>query len=368
MVTPERITLARRRRGLAVTELARHLGVTAQTVTDFEHGRREPDQAGMARIAQVLGFPAAFFEAEVLEEMPEDALSFRARSKLSQRKRAAAVSAGVLAVEFNQWLEQRFVLPKPDVPDFEQSDPVTAAEMTRAAWGLGVHPVPNMVHLLEAYGVRVFSLAVEHAEIDAFSFWQDNTPFVFLNTTKTPERSRFDAAHELGHLVLHGGARETYGQEAEREADAFAGAFLMPELSIRGRMPNAPLLDQVVKGRSIWRVSALALTYRLRELGMFTDEQYRTTCVELSRLGYRQAEFSGLIGESSQLLGKVFAALKDQGTSMRDLAAEVRLSPDDLAGMVFGLVVTAVGSPGRGNESRRDLDDPPSSPARLTLA
>jgi len=145
-------------------------------------------------------------------------------------------------------------------------------------------------------------------------------------------------------------------------------AFLMPELSVRGRMPNAPLLDQVVKGRNIWRVSALALTYRLRELCMFTDEQYRTTCVELSRLGYRQAEFSGLIGESSQLLGKVFAALKDQGTSMRDLAAEVYLSPDDLAGMVFGLVVTAVGSPGRANESRRDLDDPPSSPARLTLA
>src|SRR3546814_6566541 len=39
--------------------------------------------------------------------------------------------------------------------------------------------------------------------VDAFSCWRNGQPFVFLNTFKSAERSRFDAAHELAHLVLH---------------------------------------------------------------------------------------------------------------------------------------------------------------------
>jgi hypothetical protein len=57
--------------------------------------------------------------------------------------------------------------------------------------------------LLEARGIRVFSLTEPCFELNAFSHWVAVTPFVFLNTMKTAESSRFDAAHELGHLVLH---------------------------------------------------------------------------------------------------------------------------------------------------------------------
>jgi Zn-dependent peptidase ImmA (M78 family)/DNA-binding XRE family transcriptional regulator len=369
MVTPERITLARKRRGFTVAELARQLDVSAQSVTNYERARQKPSEATLGKLVSVLGFPEAFFEAEPSEELPDSAVSFRARSKLSPAKRAAAVSAGVLAMEFNAWLEQAFRLPEPDVPTLDHPDPETAADMTRARWGLGVEPIPNVVHLLESQGVRVFSLAVEHSEVDAFSFWQAETPYVFLNTKKTPERSRFDAAHELGHLVMHGGARESHGPEAEQEANRFAGAFLMPELSIRGRMPMAPLIDQVIEAKKIWRVSALALTYRLHELRMLTDWQYRAICVELSKRGYRLAEYSGLVGETSQLLGKVFAALRERGRTVRDVAGELKISSDELAGMVFGLVVAAVGNDDRTPTVRQLFDDrKPSSPAKLTLA
>lgn len=128
-------------------------------------------------------------------------------------------------MEFNSWLERTFSLSGPDVPTLEAPGPKVAAEMVRSRWGLGVQPVPNMVHLLDAHGVRVFSLASEHSDVDAFSFWHEGTPYAVLNTMRTPERGRFDAAHELGHLVMHGGAQEASGPEAEREADAFAGCF-----------------------------------------------------------------------------------------------------------------------------------------------
>ncbi|MET9565773.1 ImmA/IrrE family metallo-endopeptidase [Streptomyces tauricus] len=77
--------------------------------------------------------------------------------------------------------------------------------MVRTRWDLGQAPAPNMVHLLEAHGVRVFSLPPDSLEVDAFAVWRSGVPFVFLHTLKTVERARFFAAHELGHLVMHAG-------------------------------------------------------------------------------------------------------------------------------------------------------------------
>jgi hypothetical protein len=84
-----------------------------------------------------------------------------------------------------------------------------------------------MVHLLEARGVRVFSLAEDAADVDAFCFWhkraKDDPPaaFVFLNLQESGERGGFDAAHELGHLATHR-AIDFRGKDVEREADGFA--------------------------------------------------------------------------------------------------------------------------------------------------
>jgi Zn-dependent peptidase ImmA (M78 family) len=75
--------------------------------------------------------------------------------------------------------------------------------------------------MFSAGGIRIFSLAIDAREVDAFSLWKAATPFVFLNGNKSSEHSRYDAAHELGHLVLHHHGTPQ-GRDAEREADAFA--------------------------------------------------------------------------------------------------------------------------------------------------
>ena len=80
----------------------------------------------------------------------------------------------------------------------------------RARWDMGFRPIRNMVHLLEAHGVRVFSLAEDAKQVDAYSFWTPSKkPFVFLSMSKSAERSRMDAAHELGHLVIIPGAERS---------------------------------------------------------------------------------------------------------------------------------------------------------------
>ena len=42
--------------------------------------------------------------------------------------------------------------------------------------------------------------------MDAYSFWRRGVPYVFLNTMKSAERSRMDAAHELATSCCTGRA------------------------------------------------------------------------------------------------------------------------------------------------------------------
>jgi Zn-dependent peptidase ImmA (M78 family) len=51
----------------------------------------------------------------------------------------------------------------------------------------------------------VIRLPLDTADVDAFSLPFHDRPVVVLGTDKNDRaRSRFDAAHELGHLVAHG--------------------------------------------------------------------------------------------------------------------------------------------------------------------
>ena len=50
-------------------------------------------------------------------------------------------------------------------------------------------------------------------------------------------RSRFDASHELGHLVMHEDV-EPGTREVEGQAQDFASSFLMPEVIAREELPG----------------------------------------------------------------------------------------------------------------------------------
>lgn len=336
------MTLARKRRGLSLVDLSTHVGVSTQSLSNYENKRQEPSSQVIEDLASALDFPMSFFGASEIDPLSASGVSFRSRSKLPARKRDMALSVGRLAIEFHDWISQRFNLPKQDLPSLNKPDAETAAEMVRARWGLGVSPVRNMIHLLEARGVRVFSLAPEYSEVDAFSTFHEGVPFVFMNTMKTAERSRFDAAHELGHLVLHGQGCDLVKLHAEQEANEFASAFLMPRESVLAHMPPSPLIDQIIYGKSIWNVSALALTYRLHDVGMLSDWHYRTTCVELGRRGYRSGEPVGGPRETSQLLDKVFRSLRRHGESRAHVAADLNIEIRDLNSYVAGLVMTVM--------------------------
>ena len=326
-----------------MTRLANAVGVEMRSISGFEKMEFNPSDETIQRIAVALRFPLEFFyQEEELQTIDSGAASFRSLSKMSAAQRDMALYSGALTVILNQAIEKRFELPIPNLPDLRDSDPEAAAASLRRHWGVGELPIKNMIHLLEANGVRVFSLAIDAAEVDAFSMWREQKPFVFLNTLKNSERSRFDAAHELGHLVLHRHGSPNGGQEIERAANDFASAFLMPSSSVLGYAPKFTSIDALLQLKKIWGVSISALTYRMHKLGLLTEWQYRELFVLIRQRGYRKSEPDSMPRETSQLLGKVFAALRSEGVAKSDIAAELHVADEDLDEMVFGLVLNAL--------------------------
>lgn len=202
MINPNRLELARRRRGWTKTKLAQRVDVSTKSITNYESGDQQPTDATLARIADELGFPESFFAEPDVEVIAEAAASFRSLASMTASQRHQALGAGTLAMLIDEWIEQHFARPAPTIPIVDTHD----------------------------LGVRVFSLDEQGRDVDAFSFWRNARPYVLLNTTKSAEHSRFDAAHELRHIVLH--RTGELGREAEHQANQFASGFLMPRAGV----------------------------------------------------------------------------------------------------------------------------------------
>lgn len=333
--TPGRLTLARERRGITQRELGEIASVTPRVVNLYETGKLSPSTETLQAIARALKFPVSFFQAPEVEPLTLEAASFRALSKATASLRNRAVAAGTLALEMHRVLSEKFELPAPNVPDLREQSPERASDTLRHVWGIGQRPISNVVHLLEANGIRVFSLSEDCEAIDAFSIWRDGTPFVFLNTRKTAERSIFDAAHELAHLALHRHG-SPQGQDAELQADRFASSFLLPESAIRSAAPRFPTIASVLAMKSTWHASVAAIGYRLHQLQLMSDWHYRQFNIELSRRG-KKNEPAPLPRETSAILRKALGMLSEDGIGLKEIATELHVYPSELRALVFGL-------------------------------
>lgn len=337
MFNPERLELARKRRRMTATILAARAKIAPVTLSRIVNGKQAPDDKTMDNLVFVLEYPREFFYGNSVDPIDASAASFRSLKAMTARERDAAIAAGSLAYILSDWVKTEFDLPHTDILSLgNETNPAVAARILRQYWAIGEKPVGNMIKILEAKGIRVFSLAENTRNVDAFSCWRNDEPFIFLNTFKSAERSRFDAAHELGHLVLHkhGGPRQ--GRNAEAEANAFASAFLMPHDDVRATLPYVTTLNDIVNAKSRWGVSAMALAYTLHKMRIITDWQYRTFCIQINRT-YGNKEPNGLPLERSGIWHKVLTELWKGGVSRNRIASLLHIPHDEMENLIFGL-------------------------------
>lgn len=337
MFNPNRLSVARKRRQFTKKSLAEAAGITSLTLTRLERGETAyPEAETVASIAKVLNYPVDFFFGEDLDSVDEQTVSFRSLSTLTAKQREASIAASDLALIFNDWVCQHFELPIADLPAMRGEDPITAAASIRSHWGIGSKPISAIVKLFESKGVRIFSLEEQNKNVNAFSFWKNGVPFIFLNTFKSPEASRFDAAHELGHLILHVEGTNK-NKDHEREADKFASAFLMPPGDVVSFVPKSPSIRKLIELKKRWGVSVAALSRASFDIGLSSEWHYRDLCRELSMAGYRTSEPESIAREYSSLWKMIFEHLWKDGITKDHVANFLKLPQDEIFSLLKGV-------------------------------
>ncbi len=331
---PARLRIARQAATLNKKDLAERVGVSPASISHYENGTTRPSAPTVASLALALGVPVGFFASDrPLGEAPATTAHFRSLRSTSKRERDRAFAHALLTWEFSQILERYVRLPECDLPsditvntDRPFSDVEAAARRAREFFRLGTGPVPNVIRLLESRGVVCTRLPAQTRRVFAFSCSFPERPVVVLSSERTHlAAGRFDATHELAHMVLHHD-EEPGTHVVERHANTFAAEFLAPASELADLLPRRADWSELLHLKHVWGVSIQALLYRARSLGVMSEHTYRRAVTELNGRGWRRTE-PGDEGRAEQpvLLARAVEAAAKHGLDLDDLVTASRL-------------------------------------------
>ncbi len=342
--------------------LASQVGVTAAAISKYETRNVTPSHEILRKLSDVLGVPQAyFFKAPHID----DGAPFLMRSNTASTKRArdAAQVKATWIREIISFSSQYVSFPSNNLPLLvDVTDPCvlggddieSAANQLRRHWGLRHGPIGDLTGLMEANGVIVSRFPFGARKFDGFSKGAREAPIAASNTERcTGVRVRFDLAHELGHLVMHRQVpselanRPEIHKLMEKQAHRFAGAFLFPAESFTSEVYTISL-GGLIDLKARWRISAQAMIYRARHLGMVSEDQMHRAFKAIGIAGFRTSEplDDTLEIEEPGILASAFDSLKGAGFSGHDVASTLGLAERDIE-MLANLPAGALSSPGR---------------------
>jgi Zn-dependent peptidase ImmA (M78 family)/transcriptional regulator with XRE-family HTH domain len=332
----ERLLQARLARGMKKVDLARLIGVSPAAIGQYESSQTRPSQDVVGRLALAVGFPISFFEStRPNASLSEEKAHFRRLRSISSSARSLQIARLALLEELISRIEQDVELPQVDIPTVAvvggtRSEIEVVAGEVRTQWNLGNGPIANVVALLESKGCVLARLVSGSDGVDAYSRWSGYRPIVVLTRDKDDAaRSNFDAAHELGHLVLHQDPQPG-SRLLEEEAQAFAAAFLMPAEGIGNELPHRFDVPTFIALKRRWRVSVQALLFRSRVLGSISEAAYKRAMVKISLWGWRAGEPDdiGEVEEPYLLSAAMELLIRERGLDSMALAEELSLPID----------------------------------------
>lgn len=335
MFNKNRLKLAREIRRLSKAQLSEQINRSVQTLTEWEKGTSIPKLDSLVEISKALKFPINFFNSEIEYSFLDNTFSFRALTKMKAGNKNLAYSYAKLAIDLSDWIEERFNTPRCTLKSYCNKTPEEAAKILRLEWDIKTEGIEDCIFLLEKNGVKVFSLLENIEYVDAFSFWNgNNIPFVLLTHQKSAERSRFDAMHELGHLLLHKEGKQS-SKEAEKEANDFASEMLIPKSSLEKYKNINPSLQNFIDLKHIWKVSLKALIYRFYNLGYITEWTFKVLMIEMQKRGYTQNEPKTIALEESTVINMVSKLLKQDNLLIQDIVQDTEIPAEYINKLLF---------------------------------
>ena len=305
MIVPEKIKLVRKMRRLSMNQLVMLMGddaVSKMAISKMERGILKPSEHTLQAIARACRVPLTYFYAPSVDMTP---MEFRFGRSTSVKQREQIMAHVTAAIESHVTLHSYnladvpFVNPLAGTKVSNYPDVDEAAARLRSAWEIGRQPIFSVYELLQNHGIHVIEADIEDEYVDGASTMVNGTiPVVVVNRRScvTTERKRFTALHELGHLLLDihpldEQAYESYRQtlppvdrlatvkcpDAERLCHHFAGAMLLPEVSLRRRMGGHRTnvgIEELISLRTTYGISISAANHQLHDLCLIDDACY----------------------------------------------------------------------------------------------
>ena len=349
-----RIRILRKRGKLTQEALAEALGFNdRQTVSAIENGRRRVTAEELLRLTEVLGVPLESL-TDPLQLDGEGAFSWRCANDTKtacledyQQQAGRWVAAfRTLAPEVGRPL--RLVQWKLGLRrDADCESAMLAGEQFAKEFRLGSAPALRLAEAMERK-LGMLVLAFDARPRDGISGAACHLPDLHaaLIVRREPaERRHYTLARELFHLltwdVMPPNHRESTdaprGRRAERLADRFAGAVLMPAAALHRRcdwneLSRPELLRQINAAADELHVAADALRRRLVSLGLLRRSTARELPEPALRHNRRRPEDAAPPALFSEpFMSVIERAIRRGRISVRRAARLLELTIDDLA-------------------------------------
>ncbi|MCW1520743.1 XRE family transcriptional regulator [Acinetobacter baumannii] len=282
---PHRLIEAREARGMKQNMLSSIIGFSTTSISKWENGHIEPDPQTLDILSKVLGLPTEwFFKPTLTTNSVYHFRSNSAATKTAQeiaRIRLRWVSE--IVGNLNEWVDlpELNLIPSPTREEaliLTNSEIESYALNLRKKLDLGISPILNLTQLLESSGVIIVREESGFTSMDGVSAWIDDKPFIWVASDKASYvRSRFDIAHELGHIILHKNllpedCNSLKHKHIEDQANKFAGFFLMPSEAMSTTFRHITL-DTLLAQKKRWGISVAAMISQCLNAQLIDEEQ-----------------------------------------------------------------------------------------------
>lgn len=344
-INSRRLKEARLARGYSQSKLGELLSVSRQSISKYEDGIISPKAEVFNKYVELLKFPMAYFydTNEIFKNPSNDtAILFRSLATSSKADREKISIRAEWMKRIVKYFSQYLEFPQVTITKQRYNRRYSFKEIEdlsiklRQQWGLGLGPISNLTILLQNKGCFISRTKISVLKSDGCSTWSENRPYIFLTADKNVAvRSRFDLAHELGHLVLHHVTENMMNKgllkQIEKEANYFAGAFLLPRETFGNQIVSTSL-DYFIQLKKEWKVSIAAMIYRCKELGILSENQTSYLWRQLAARGMKKNEPYDLefLPENPTLLRDAVDILIESGiVTAEELLQKIALPKED---------------------------------------
>lgn len=325
----ERIRQARIFRGLSQTQLAELLNVSKQAISKYETNKSKLSTSVISLLPQSLGFPLSFFYKPCVEDNEsKNIIFFRTKDIPKKTKEQLKEKINIMDEEIMSYFDKYIEFPKLNIPDlckelgnekynYNRERIKVAARKLREYWKLKNEPIENLMYVLQVNGFIINKQHIEQDKTDAFSQKVDDRVYIFVSANKeSAVRTRFDLAHELGHIILHSKIEpDEYGERSiEMDADYFASEFLYPSEVFIDEIQDYSLnFDTFIILKEKWKISIQAIIRKCKDLELISDDKYIYFQKRISYNNWRKREplDENIVPEDPRLLKDAIEILID---------------------------------------------------------